>query len=76
MPVNFQDLAYDVIGGTALGGIGGIVEYTVAGAVGSLPGAFISAGTVTPLAVITGALIFGGAILAHTGSAIHKANSG
>lgn len=73
---SFVAEADDVIEGTAKGGIAGIVTYVVAGAVASLPGAFITPAVVDPLAVIAGALTFAGIVLANgRAKAASKASS-
>jgi hypothetical protein len=72
MQIDFMELAYDIIGGSVLGGIAGVVEYTIAGAVASLPAAFITAAVAAPLALVTGALVFAGALFGKVGSSMYK----
>ena len=56
--------ALDIIEGTASGGIASFTAYLVGGAVAQLPGSFLQASSVTPLAVVVGALTFLGVAIA------------
>jgi hypothetical protein len=76
MPITFDftELGLDFIGGTVLGGIAGISEYTIASAVASMPAQFITPALIVPFALITGALVFVGAFFAKVGSKTYKAS--
>ena len=56
--IDFVNSAFDVIEGLVAGGLTGLGADIIAGAVASLPHAFISATVVSPLSVIAGALAF------------------
>lgn len=73
--MDFTEIGYDIIGGTAFGGLAGIVEFTIAGAVAAAGSSFVTAALVTPLALITGAIVFAGAVLTKQGSRMVKANT-
>lgn len=49
---------FDIAEGTAAGGLMGLVVYVVAGAVATLPSAFLTAASVPALTGIAGALTF------------------
>jgi hypothetical protein len=70
-----MELGLDFIGGSVLGGIAGIAEYTIASAVASMPSQFITPSLITPFALITGALVFIGAFFAKIGSKSYKTSS-
>jgi len=52
--------ALDIIEGITAGGVVSVGTYVIGGAVSLLPGTFLAAAAVTPLAAITGALTFVG----------------
>ena len=60
MEIDFVNSALDILEGIAAGGILGMGTYIIGDAVSLLPGAFISASAVEPLAIIVGALGFVG----------------
>ena len=60
MEMDMANASLDIIEGLTSGGLAGLGAYVVAGAVASLPSAFITVAMVTPLSVIAGALAFVG----------------
>ena len=60
MEIDFVNSGLDIIEGVVAGGILGMATYIIGDAVSLLPGAFISASAVGPLAIVVGALGFVG----------------
>jgi len=58
MEIDFVNSAFDLIEGLVAGGLTGLGADVIAGAVASLPNAFLTATAVPPLSVVAGALAF------------------
>lgn len=72
--IDFNELGLDVFGGTILGALGSILEYTVVNAVAGTPGSLFTGANAITLSVVVGALIFAGAIYGRVGSNMYKAS--
>ena len=58
--IDMVNSGLDVVEGVVWGGLAGFGADVIGGAVSALPGAFLTASAVTPLAVVVGALVFVG----------------
>ena len=64
MDIDFVNSAFDIIEGLVAGGLTGLGTDIIAGAVATLPNAFITTAVVPPLSIVAGALAFVGYSLA------------